>query len=1125
NAAVPTVNLAANRSTTLLTASNGMSCLRMGETTAYRFSEQPASGTSGCTTVFFADGRVLSATAYPQGDPACYETVLAETATRYLATTDRLRLITEVSLSESDACEQRTLTLQNRSSETLEGDLVVFLEPLCGSEAEDRAHPAFYRLFLTTEAVKHGVVAVRRNRMGERLCALAMICDDADAVFTTDGDACIGADDPSFADSFAQAKAEGVFGEVRFPVFRMRIPIKLAPHGEKTVRFVLALGSTALAANAVGERILSRPFTSASYASRMAEKLMLTPTESTLLPEMLAKLWFGGERTELPEPTDKDALWALGIGGDVPIVLVDAFSDNNERAGTVFRAVRMHALLAACGVRFDLCLLLDDGNAYERNGFRLCHSAIRLAQAGHLVGTLGGIHLIDLSAVSPRSLAALKLAACADFPPNTSPIPTIPVRRLPSHAKRPRIWSQPLCNAKFGCLSTDFGLTHLWYKNARMVKLTPWESEENGEQLCVLLKGRRISLTSGAECRFEAGYTVWCKQIDDRWFETRVCVAANDAVRIVKVSCEGGAVLEWMVSPLLAEHNIDRKAVVCRTVENGCIIAENPFLRRFGSIFAAFTVSLSPTVQTCSAADWRGGFSATRPIGQVAAFRLSVPSDVPSATFTVAASDNADSAIALAKQYANTSNDLFAEAKVVRRRQTQNVVISSDCAALNAYLNDWVVWQIKGSRLFSRSSLYQNGGAIGFRDQLQDAMSLLLDEPEILRSLVCLCAAHQYAEGDVQHWFHVGFADNQHFNGVRTRCSDDLLWLPLAVSEYVARTGDLSVLAERIPFLSSPPLADGEHERYEDALASEDVDTLYVHCLRALRRFFIRGTGTHGLPLILDGDWNDGMNAVGRAGKGESVWLAWFGAWVARGFAAVCDRLDDPTEAETLRTNAAELVRAAYASFASDRFARAYTDDGTAIGTVDLAFCQIDSIAQSFAWFAADGSESEEERRQMQTALQSALSLLVDRELGIVRLFDPPMSQAETIGYLGAYPRGVRENGGQYTHAAVWLAMACFAADRADDGWEILQMLLPATHDPAIYGGEDFVLAADVGGEGNFAGVCGWSWYSGSAAWFRRAVLESMLGIRGLPDGLCITPNLPSALPKCTCRLKIGGNT
>ncbi len=1126
SAARPQVNLFANRSTTLLTASSGQTCLFRKGLTAYRSSRQLHMGVPGCAVVFADGERVLSVTAYPEGDDAVHETAFTEERSSYFASANSLRLSMELSLAENDAAEQRTVSVQNVGEIPVDGDLVVFLEPLCGSEDDDCAHPSFYQLFLTTFPLKNGTAAVRRDRSGTVTGAVALVTDRDSAIFTTDGDAVTGGNDPCFARSFIRAAEEGVFGEVRFPVMRMRVPMHLAAGETQTVRFVLSLGETAEAAAAVGERILARPFSSAEYVRQTARKLALSPAELPPTLELLPRLWFGGERMELPPETDKESLWQLGIGGDLPVVLADALADSSERAATVFRAVRMHALLAASGVRYDLCLLIDDGKAYERTGFRLCHSAIRLASAGASVGTAGGIHLIDLSAASARSVAALRLAACAVLPLETDKTELAPLKSAPSEIPRKRIWSQPLCNPVFGCLSADFGLTHLWYKNARMVKLTAWDMAECGERFCVRVGGCRVSLTAGAACSFEAGYTVWRKEIGGMHFETRVCVAEKDAVRVVEVLCDrGGAVVEWLAIPLLAEREADRKGVVTRAVSSDCIVAENPFLRRFGAVLAAFAVHPAPDVCSCCFSDWLCGINVPRPAGNVAAFYLTLSPENPRAVFAVAAGETEEAATTLARRWAVSEEDPFAEAKAVRRRQTCAVTIETPCAPLDRHFNEWNAWQIKGARLYSRSSLYQNGGAIGFRDQLQDALAFLPDEPQILRELLCLCAAHQYAEGDVQHWFHIGFADRTVASGVRTRCSDDLLWLPLAAAEYVARTGDLTVLAEQIPFLESPPLAVGEYERYEDADTGGGSATLYAHCLRALEQFFARGTGDHGLPLILGGDWNDGMNAVGLAGRGESVWLAWFASLAARRFADISGRMDDPETATMLRTRASAMFAAADACFFTDRYARAYTDDGRILGTNGSVACRIDSIAQSFAWLASTGEESAETRTRMHTALRSALAHLVDRDLRIVRLFDPPFGADADVGYLGAYPAGVRENGGQYTHAAVWLAMACFAAGLPDEGWEILELLLPETHDPLRYGGEDFVLAADVGGEGHFAGVCGWSWYTGSAAWYRRAVLESMLGIRALPDGICVTPNLPSALPSCRCRLQLGGKT
>ena len=343
------------------------------------------------------------------------------------------------------------------------------------------------------------------------------------------------------------------------------------------------------------------------------------------------------------------------------------------------------------------------------------------------------------------------------------------------------------------------------------------------------------------------------------------------------------------------------------------------------------------------------------------------------------------------------------------------------------------------------------------------------------------------------HWWHENPAGDR---GVRTRCSDDLLWLVWALCEYTEATGDLRLCAEETPFLRSDVLREEEHDRYETAIPTEERAGVLEHALRALSLCESRGFGPHGLPKMGSGDWNDGLNRVG----GESVWLGWFLSCCALRFSELLERLDDG-RAGHYRALSEQLGRAADAAFNGRWYLRAWREDGRALGDGE----RIDAIAQSWAAFCPWASPEKAE-----LALDSALSRLVDREHGIVKLLAPPYTAADSPGYLSGYGEGFRENGGQYTHAAVWLALACIRRGREREGRELLHLLLPANHDLRRYEAEPFVLPADVCAAPGLAGAAGWTWYTGSAGWYFRAVAEGLLGLR-LRDGkLQISPAFAS---------------
>jgi cyclic beta-1,2-glucan synthetase len=487
--------------------------------------------------------------------------------------------------------------------------------------------------------------------------------------------------------------------------------------------------------------------------------------------------------------------------------------------------------------------------------------------------------------------------------------------------------------------------------------------------------------------------------------------------------------------------------------------------------------------------------------------------------FQIGNEKNIQEANALLKKFVNRAAVIqsLQNVKEYWQQIVSAVQITTQDASLNVLANGWLIYQTIACRMFARSGFYQSGGAFGFRDQLQDVLALLHTQPAMAREQILLSASRQFTEGDVQHWWHPPEG-----RGVRTRCSDDLLWLPYVVSRYLTVTGDSDILQTQVGFLESRPLNEGEDSLYDLPVTLNATGTLYEHCVRAIK--YSHRFGVHGLPLIGAGDWNDGMDRVGNKGKGESVWLAFFFYDVLTKFISIATSIGDGLFTELCRKQAAILQSNIEESgWDGEWYRRAYFDDGTPLGSKENVECRIDAIAQS--WSVLSGAGNEERKKMAMNALDK---YLVKRDLKIIQLLEPPFdANGPNPGYIRGYVPGVRENGGQYSHAAIWALMAFAAQKNHEKVWELFSMIQPIQHAldqnaVQVYKVEPYVMVADIYANESHKGRGGWTWYTGSAGWMYQFIISSLVGIELKKDQLIFNPCFPHEWPSIEIQYRYG---
>ena len=1109
---------------------DGVGRLRMGGLTINRFLEDFRLGEDGLG--LFVQGGGLNGSVSLRGGANVF--MRPGSMTRILES-GAVKLTATECLSPEDGAWFLRVELENRTQSPLRMRLISAFPVAMTNMGEMRAHPAFHALFIRSQRVgQHAVGFQRRSRETEAdermLIHMAAGVDGVE--WETDAERFYGRAISPMDDEVAARPLSGTLGFVTRPCSALAAQLTLTPGTRRSVHFAIGLTAEGDAADWVKRHEAdSAALRAIGFAEAQAQAMLGfvgLDREAYAPVERAARLLIDPHRHRAWNPLKKADLWSQGISGDLPLLGVRV---PDEQALPLLReACRARSYYHMMGLETDLIVFYREEAGYRRpladwiqdaaqtTGefhridvehyplhealFQLCQ--IRLEPMGSGLSEQLTAQLDSMTpptkqsngwtALPPEEIAPALDNGFGGFLPDGRY-----AMRVSPEKPTPAPWANILAGEGFGTLITERGGGFTWAGNSHDMRLTRFYNQtmrEGWSESVEILEpatGRRVSAlpVPGNSLAFNVVHggdsTTFSARVEPFSFCVQMGVAVEWRAKIVHVtmSRSKGMRVAMHVDWLMGSNAGDLPFLCARAQGNICFASGNMDGVGYLVCLRGGDVCAEATGDGISAA----------PVEGCVDFALGW------------AQNEAMARDAIRQMQKDGGANLLAHTALREQERLDAIAIDTPDELLNDFVNHLLPRQVFASRIHGRTGLYQGGGAFGFRDQLQDMLCALYFQPELAREHILDCAAHQFEAGDVMHWWHPPY------RGVRTRISDDMLFLPYVTAIYVEETGDAAILDQPVAYLADQAIPEGKEDIYFEAQPSTAVESLRLHCIRALEHAC--RTGEHGLLLIGSGDWNDGMNRVGAKGRGESVWLTQFLCVVIEKFAPHLNE----AEREHWQRRREQLLRAVEENaWDGEWYLRAYDDEGKPLGSHDCAAMKIDCLSQAWAQMAGLNPQ------RVSQAMEAVKRQLMDESLGIIRLLTPAFDMhLGDPGYIRAYPPGIRENGGQYTHAACWVVRALARMGDAAGAWKALHMLLPYNHarteeEARHYRVEPYVLAADVGGEGMNAGRGGWTWYTGSAAWLYRVMLEDVLGYerRGNRVRMCalLGPGWPSAKVK-----------
>ena len=1089
-----------------------------------------------------------------------YEVVFASDNIKYIRKDGVITTKTEIIVMSSHHGEIRKVTFRNNSDEVKSLELTTYTEVILSPNMEDVSHRVFNSMFITSEFDKksNSLIMKRRSRGDAAVNSYMfnrLLIEDPleDYSYETERYNFVGrgrtVNDPVMLDN----KLTNYVGDNLDPVMSIRNKILIGPNSSTTVYYIAGFGRSREQINDIIEsyndkKKIDNAFKVATLNNIVNTKMLsITGSDMRLYNIMLnylyqtTKISVSEERNEIlrQNALGQNALWKFGVSGDRPIILVD-ISDISDLP-FVFSILKAFEYYKNNSIFVDIVIINDEKDKYAKIINKEIDDEIyRMYSLNNFYHTPGMIKVIDGNSLSSEERILFNVVPRLKFIIKDHMTLEIAISDLQEHNKisnyeealyernveskikekivfdngyggfvkdgeeyliynrnTPTPWSNVISNKNFGTIVTNNGCGYTFAYNSGEFKITSWTNDIVVNDHSEGFKfDNRIFVAD--KCRHGFGYSILESETSEVKKEICEFVAVEDTVKLYLVKLTNKTKkkialdVSYYINPVLG--NFEEK-----TARH--ILAEYIDRDDYVRLRNVYSINYSDVVVCMAASMKLTDSSVDRILSKSISTKVELePLEEKEIVFMLGASRNNDYLEMLLKKYRNVESVKreFKEVVSTWKEKLSVVKVKTPDVALDYVLNGWYLYQTISSRLFAKAGFYQVSGAYGYRDQLQDAMNIVLVDPSVTHDQILRNAGHQFVEGDVLHWWH----EDNHF-GLRSRYKDDYLWLVYATIMYIEVTGDINILNEEVPYINAPILGDYENEKTVNFEYTSDKDSLFKHLEKALN-LSINSLGSHHLPLMGGGDWNDGMNRVGIKGKGESVWLGFFLYNIIEMFIPVIEKFDSSYDISKLEKFNSKLKDNLNKYGWDDKYyLRAYFDNGDRLGSHDNTECKIDLISQSFALIS--GVCPEEKKDEV---LSSISDNLVDEEHGLVKLLTPPFSKSlNNPGYIMNYPKGIRENGGQYTHAVSWYIMALIKEKKYDEAYRYYQMINPVTkNNIEEYKVEPYVIAADIYSAANMAGRGGWTWYTGSAGWFYNVGIRDLLGIKKEGSILNIEP-------------------